>query len=104
MRHKYIISFTAAQTVVFIHKLTCPGMGRQVQSTVALYRCQGTPVWAEAHREVCFCLKMVSSRRGLPGGGTEPGPAVWPFSPVAHPQTRPALDPVLSYRTIPPIW
>lgn len=72
--------------------------------TLALNRCQGTPVWAGARREVCFCLTLVSSLLRLPGRGIGTGPAVWPSSPVAHPQTHPALDQAPSRRTMPPIW
>ncbi len=85
-------------------ELTCLWVRRQVQSTSALNRCQGTPVWAGARREVCFCLTLVSSPLRLPGMGTGTGPAVWPSFPAARPQTRPAPDQAPSRRTTPPIW
>lgn len=85
-------------------ELTCLWMSHRVLSTSTLNRCQGTPVWAGAHREVCFCLALVSSPLRLLGRGTETGPAVWPSSLAARPQTHPAPDQALNRRTTPPIW
>lgn len=85
-------------------ELTCLWVCHRAPGTSALNRCRGTPVWAGGHREVCFCLTLVSSPLRFPGRGTGTGPAVWPSSPAAHPQKHLAPDQAPSRRTTLQIW